>query len=335
MTPRLLFIHGIGGPRDRILEREIWAHALADGMREAGHFSTGDRLQSSKACDVDFAYYGDLFSPRQAQGVAGAEELDERAAVLLAAMMYDIVEEKWAETEAADPNAETQGRLLAYAREQARPTGQAQGVMDLVRRSLNVATTLLELGPLRRAGQWTAPKLLVRDLAQVARYLARSEPDAEGRTLDRRIRDRILSHLEGNDDDRPTVIVAHSLGTVVALETLHEHSVSVPLLVTLGSPLSMRTVVWPNLRPRPPRTPASVSAWLNFWDRDDVIAVRPELESDILPNAASVQPRSRRIDSDGLWVHTATKYLRQPAVAGPVAAALAGVSDFPGNQAAG
>jgi pimeloyl-ACP methyl ester carboxylesterase len=88
----------------------------------------------------------------------------------------------------------------------------------------------------------------------------------------------------------PTLVVAHSLGSVVAFETLHEHVCSVPLWVTLGSPLAMRAVVWPKVRPRPPTTPDTVVRWLNFWNRDDVIAARPILESDVLASAVGVLP---------------------------------------------
>jgi hypothetical protein len=120
----------------------------------------------------------------------------------------------------------------------------------------------------------------------------------------------------------PTIVVAHSLGTVVSYETLHDSTGDVPLLVTLGSPLAMRTVVWPRLRPTPPRTPGTVRKWLNFWDRDDIIVARPRLERDVLPNGLGVTPDSSRVDSDGLWVHTATKYLAKADVGGPVAEAV-------------
>jgi hypothetical protein len=50
---------------------------------------------------------------------------------------------------------------------------------------------------------------------------------------------------------------------------------------------------------------------------------RPILESDVAANAAGVRPESARTDADGVWTHTATKYLAEPAVAGPVMEALA------------
>lgn len=158
--------------------------------------------------------------------------------------------------------------------------------MSVLRRALNVATTLMALKPWRGVAHWATPKLMVRDLAQVSRYLARGESDASGVTLDARIRRRLHEAL----GDEPAVVVAHSLGTVVALEALHGHPERVPLLVTLGSPLSMRTVVRPRLLPQPPSTPGTVERWLNFWDKDDIIAVRPHLERDIVPNASGVGP---------------------------------------------
>ena len=117
-------------------------------------------------------------------------------------------------------------------------------------------------------------------------------------------------------------MVAHSLGTVVTYEALHGHGAEVPLWVTLGSPLALRSVVLPKLQPRPPATPGPVRRWLNFWDRDDIIAARPILEDDMLPNDAGVHPSSDRVDSDGVWVHDAVKYLAQASVAGRVIEAL-------------
>lgn len=106
--------------------------------------------------------------------------------------------------------------------------------------------------------------------------------------------------------DGPAIVISHSLGTVVSYEALHDWPGEVPLFVTVGSPLAMRTVVRPRLRPTPACTPPGVRRWLNFWDRDDIIVARPRLERDILPNALGVVPESDRVDSDGLWVHTAS-----------------------------
>jgi hypothetical protein len=76
------------------------------------------------------------------------------------------------------------------------------------------------------------------------------------------------------------------------------------------------------LRPQPPSVPEGLAGWLNAWDHDDLVAARPLLEKDFKPNQAAVRPVSERIDSDGVWVHSAVKYLAQAAVAGPIVEAL-------------
>ena len=313
MAPRLVFVHGIGGPRDPAAELAHWTTALAAGMRAAGHSALARSLEAAPGAHAAFVSYADLFGRPQAQGGDDAPTEVE----LLAAFVAELVDEA-AETLAEEGGTPEQLRILDHARAEAAPAGQQQGAPDLVRRALNVVTTLLSLRPWDGAGEWITPKLMVRHLGQVSRYLARSEADADGTTLDVRIRARVAAAI----GDGPAVVVAHSLGTVVALETLHELRSPVPLFVTLGSPIAMRTVVLPRLRPQPPAVPDGTARWLNFWDRDDVIAVRPRLEKDLAPGALGVRPVSARIDSDGLWVHTATKYLAQAAVAGPVAEAL-------------
>ncbi|MFI6567415.1 hypothetical protein [Streptomyces sp. NPDC050534] len=327
MGARLVFVHGIGGPRDAEEELRAWTRCLARGMRAAGHSEVAAQLSCGRFNPV-FAYYGDLFQPDQGQGGGLGVDSEETAAHLLE-FLVDLVDELAREFEPEQDggmptalgeglDAEEGRRVLAHARAEAMGGGQQQGVMSGVRRSLNVATTLLELKPWRRLGQWVAAKAMVRELAQVVRYLERGGDDVSGVSLDKRIRGRVSQAL----GDGPTVVVAHSLGTVVTWETLHGYAHDAPLFTTLGSPISMRASVWPKLRPRPPRTPECVGRWLNFYDRDDPIAARPKLEKDIAPNTRLVRPRTCRVDSDGPWVHPAEAYLVHAGVAGPVAEAL-------------
>lgn len=313
MRPAVVFIHGIGGVRDPETERDSWLAALAIGARKAGHSAEFSPLTPSDLADTAFAYYGDLFvSPHTQGGTAPHVEADESE--VLRQLLEDLID-----TELATCLDDGERRVLQHARAELTATQQAQGSGDLIRRLVNVCTTLLALPGVRRGGQWASGRLMAGHLAQVSRYLRRAEPDSDGRTLDERIRGRVLNFL---DDTRPTVVVAHSLGSIVALEALHHHRGPIPLFVTLGSPIGMRTVVRPRLRPQPPATPDCVERWLNYWDRDDIIAPRPWLERDLLPNTDGCLPVSDRVDSDGIWVHTATKYLAQASVAGPVVEAL-------------
>ena len=308
MVLRLVFVHGIGGPRRVELDRDRWTAALAQGAKAAGHAKAAVKLMEGSLADVVFAYYGDLLHKPGAQGTASRESVDAEAEIL-AGLLAEILE---AHLDQAIGRHEQSALRQALA--ELRPAGKVpQGSGNVVRACINASTTMLDAGPWRKGGQWAGGKLLVRDLNQVARYLARSR-----NALDVMIRS-VVAQAIGTG---PSVVVAHSLGSVVAYETLHEVPVSVPLLVTIGSPLAMRAVVWPHLEPKPCSTPPGVASWLNFWDRDDVIVARPILESDVGANADRVRVHSSRVDSDGLWVHTATKYLSQGAVAGPVIEAL-------------
>jgi hypothetical protein len=74
--------------------------------------------------------------------------------------------------------------------------------------------------------------------------------------------------------DEPTVVVAHSLGTVVGYEVLRNHAAnSVPRLITVGSPLGIRAI-----RDRlatPLVMPGGVGGWYNAYDDRDVVALYP------------------------------------------------------------
>ncbi|WDN56057.1 hypothetical protein [Streptomyces clavuligerus] len=77
---------------------------------------------------------------------------------------------------------------------------------------------------------------------------------------------------------RPRVLIAHSLGSVVAYETLWERpDLQVDLLVTVGSPLALPGGIFdrlahPALDGRGMRPPG-VSRWVNISDTGDLIAV--------------------------------------------------------------
>jgi hypothetical protein len=81
-------------------------------------------------------------------------------------------------------------------------------------------------------------------------------------------------------DSRPTIAVAHSLGTVVMYNILREESdLDVPLFVTLGSPLGIGAV---KRRFRPLKFPASVGRWINAFDERDVVALNA-LDATVFP----------------------------------------------------
>jgi hypothetical protein len=82
---------------------------------------------------------------------------------------------------------------------------------------------------------------------------------------------RAAMHASG-----PIVVVAHSLGTVVAYKMLKEMAQGVgwkvPLFVTLGSPLGVTAI---RKRLQPLSHPAFVGKWFNAMDERDVVALYP------------------------------------------------------------
>lgn len=114
----------------------------------------------------------------------------------------------------------------------------------------------------------------------------------------------------------PDVVVAHSLGGMVAYESLWAHQQQdVGLFVTLGTPLAMPGVVLDRLRPageraRPPR----VCRWVNLTDIGDIGAVP----------LGDVARRFAGVDEDaaiaaGMWeFQTPGAYLRSTDVTGVI-----------------
>ncbi|MER5886479.1 alpha/beta hydrolase [Streptomyces sp. NPDC001941] len=315
MKPRLVFVHGIGREQDAQVQLQEWLTALAQGAERAGHRSRVDQVLKA-AADVRFAYYGDLFSPPAGNSSHPGEPSPSQRTTL-AALVLDAVDERLPQADDLD-----EARLLQQTRKQLIPEGEPQGIGDVGRRVGNAVTTLLGLPGVRFIGKRLTTALMVGTLDQVRRYLERGETDITGATIDQRIRARVLQELHPTE---PTIVIAHSLGTVVAFEALHEHAGPVPLFVTMGSPIGLRGAVRPQIHPQPLHTPHGVGAWLNFWDRDDLVAGYPHLEKIVAANESTVKPASTRVDSDGLSVHGAALYLAQPAVAGPVIEALEAV----------
>jgi ATP-dependent exoDNAse (exonuclease V) alpha subunit len=65
---------------------------------------------------------------------------------------------------------------------------------------------------------------------------------------------------------------------VVAYEAAQRMTQPLPLLLTLGSPLGLQTIVYQRLRPQPPGFPPKVRRWVNIADRNDFIAAEPDLK---------------------------------------------------------
>ena len=129
----------------------------------------------------------------------------------------------------------------------------------------------------------------------------------------RRVIDNIVGKvLEG---DEPYVVVAHSLGSVVAYNVLREKSAPrVARLVTIGSPLALK-----GLRGylNPPLFPPGVGDWFNAYDPRDIVALRPldEANFDVTPRITNYAGVVNYTEN----CHSIEGYLTDPIVAARIA----------------
>jgi hypothetical protein len=289
VVARVVAVHGINNTYSG--PRRIaydWVPALLDGVEFAG----GAGLLRPE--DVACAFYGDVFrrSGRTlSDDVAPPEPedvSDTPEAELLAAW--------WREAAEVDPGVVPPGT---------RTLGPVEGVQ---------AALAALAGSRFLAG--TTERLLLFWLQQVRGYFTKTE-----------LRDEIqrrFCEMIGPDTE---VVVAHSLGSVVAYEALCAHSDwNVRGLVTLGSPLAIRNIILDRLQPAPQRLagswravwPSQLESWANIADRADFVALVKRLRPVFGNDVADAE-----IDN-GARMHEVARYLTAAETGSAIIRALGG-----------
>ncbi|MEU6258666.1 hypothetical protein [Streptomyces sp. NPDC047043] len=248
---RVVTVHGIGKQTlgEATLRKE-WLPALNDGLQ---HNGAADRLGEA---DVTVAFYGNLFRPEGEFLTTG--DPPYTAVDVAEGFEQELLLAWWTSAAESDPavvppDADT---LVATPR------------------SVQAALRALS-GSRFFAG--VALRAMVFDLKQVHRYL--TDPDVRAQALTR-VAEQIT------EDTR--VVVAHSLGSVVAYEALCARpGHQVRALVTIGSPLGIPHLILHRLQPSPLRFgqqprgvwPGSEDrlVWTNLADAGDVVALVKDL----------------------------------------------------------
>jgi hypothetical protein len=265
---RILIAHGIGYQ----FSGEHQVHqAYASGLLD-GLALAGAKLDSS---EIAAASYGDLFRPSETMA-AGLLPLS--ASDVDSADERELVGLFWEEAARTDdsvmpPQAETRARTP-----------------QIVQRALNALSQSTFF-----AG--VAERALIFDLRQVARYF--SDDD---------LRRAANARIAGKMTADTRVVVAHSLGSVVAYETLCANPQwPVTTFVTIGSPLGIANVIFDRLRPAPENGkglwPASLRRWTNIADKGDVVALTKKLAPLFDDRIHDV------LVYNGSHAHDATRYL--------------------------
>ncbi|MGW4371344.1 hypothetical protein ACWEKT_37465 [Nocardia takedensis] len=287
---RVVCVHGIG---QQVSGSEVmlgeWLPAINSGLVLAG----ADRLTDA---DVAAAFYGDLFRP-PGQPLSAPEPWYD-ADDVEPGFERDLLTVWWDAAAAVDPSVWV-------------PDDRSLG-----RTPVSVQRRLEQLADSRFfAG--IALRTMVGNLKQVRRYL--TEPE---------LREQIRTRVRAGITDDTRVVVAHSLGSVVAYETLcatDDHPVRA--LVTIGSPLGIPSLIFDRLQPAPVRgigvwPGGEELVWSNFADSGDAVALVKELNP--LFGSSLAERVWDTLVCNGSHAHSAVPYLTEKLLGQAIAGGLRG-----------
>jgi pimeloyl-ACP methyl ester carboxylesterase len=289
--PNLLFIHGRGqGGLDPAVLLSQWLTALTRGAQNLGRAIPLN-------VHVDFPFFGATLS-----GFADAANLP---------LTTDI------QARGAAPNNE----FLAFQHEIAEEMRSMAGISDQAVLD-EYGNSPAERGPLN----WQWVQAILRALDKHAGSLSQSAIEQFIRDVylystKSGVRDAVDAIVRAKFTEQPTIVVAHSLGSVVAYNVLRSdpRNLNVPLLVTVGCPLGIRAI---RNQLIPLKYPAPVDAWYNAFDPRDVVALFPLDEQNFPVNPAVT-------NFDGVSNHTDNRhgidgYLDDPKIAARILDGLTG-----------
>jgi hypothetical protein len=270
---KILIVHGIAN--QYVGEMELlaaWYPALCDGLLRAEH----RELPSLEECLCPF--YGDLF--RSDSHMSGDREPDLEDLEQASEDEVRLLEAIWKSAAQMDPE-------VPSPEEYAETMVWMPRIAERALNSLARSKYLADYTPLQLFG----------DLEQVTLYLN-----------DAAIHEKALGRVTAHIGPETRVVIGHSLGSVIAYEAVCARPQQVAALITVGSPLGIRNVVFDKLTPRPRAIgigdwPGAVKQWTNIAADGDIVAAQKELAPLFGNDVHDV-----RIDS-GWDAHSSTRYL--------------------------
>jgi hypothetical protein len=288
---RLLLIHGRGqeGQHPAQLQGQ-WIEALKRGAQNVGR-----ALPSS--IDVAFPYYGDA--------------LDQ----IVHEFNLPLIPDVQARGGGADED------FLAFQAEIAQAVRQKAGVTDD-----DVAAEYGDNPQPKGPLNWAWVQAIFRAIDKHGGGMSQEALEVFTRdvylyTTRAGVRDAIDDIVKKQVTDQPTVVIGHSLGSIVAYNVLRSHPgpLRVPLFVTVGSPLGIRAVRDQLI---PLKFPNPVHAWYNAFDSRDVVALYPLDNANFPVSPPIVNNGAVRNHTDNR--HGIVGYLDDKAVAEHILDALSG-----------
>lgn len=288
---RVLMVHGIaqGGRKPQDLEK-IWVETLQEGFAAAGQ-SWPERLR------FDFPYYGDTLD-----GFVAKSYLPTPAGIVAKGPGQNLEFEKFMQS-ALDQLQESGGISDHEVRSQMDTTvSQEKGIQNW---GWVQAIARVIDNRLTPASNFTIEAFL----SEVYLYISRRE-----------VSDAINALVVAKLTREPTIVIGHSLGSVVAYNVIksQRHALDLRKFITVGSPLGLRAIsgrlgVVENI--------ANPAAWYNAYDERDIVALNP-LDKKWFPVRPKIVNHSG-VDNNTDNRHGIVGYLNDPQVATQVAGALA------------
>jgi hypothetical protein len=251
MRRQLVLVHGRAQEqKDSIALKAEWLEALEEGLAKS------NLTLPIPEQDVRFPFYGDTLYE-----MVGGKSADEAAAVVVRGEDSDEDENRFTRAileEVRQKAGITDAQLAEVASQEVVNRGPlnwewSQGILRAIDRFVP-------------HGSGTSIALFTKDVYQYLKNQGIRD------TIDTGVSAAMTPGVE-------TVVVAHSLGTVVAYNLLrqqgHRQGWKVPLLVTVGSPLAVGEIRKTLKGFASTRCPECVSKWFNAMDERDVVALYP------------------------------------------------------------
>lgn len=289
------FIHGLANKPESAYLHSLWARKLGhdNGLDLANYGVLSNMVYWAdvlyESPDTDLAAY---------EAAAGDEPLREATPV--------------APIDLSDLGTDDANRLRALAAavgvDPANPPNEEPSPEEL----LGVRTERVPVPA------WLRNRIMARFVRDAHHYFFNVEFSPRmGETFDVRdeLQQRFIDMLQKGAEDRPLIVVSHSMGTIIAYDCLmhRDDCPAVDGLVTVGSPLGLDEVQdffpsWSRENGFP--TAKLNGQWVNVFDPlDPVAGFDPHIGNDY-KHAGRVIVEDVREDNWGTWRHSISKYLQ-------------------------
>lgn len=292
---KIIFIHGMNQQNyDEETLKQHWLNLFKTGLSHA------EQNIELKSLDIKLPFYGDLLTKHQ---LNNSLDLNTMLPKSLSHLHFPF--HLWHNTSIVQERSPCITPLPCFNPEQSESLTQRLSVITALTKDHAFKELIMFLNHYPKLHETLMHKFLIETYL----YLSNSDFMHE-------VHYRIMSHLHPSKDH---IIVAHSLGTVIAYNLLHQFNhFRVHRFITLGSPLAFKVIQEKLNRPisRPPQLHGD---WFNFYSPDDFLTAFPLSEAPFNFEPPIInQAITTLVDKP----HQITGYLAHPAVIKSIVDAL-------------